>query len=52
LIGKKNFASQFRGGGKGKTEFVSFELKEKGKLRSSILRGDEGKTESASKELN
>jgi len=28
LIGKKNFASQFKDGGKGKTELAGFELKE------------------------
>jgi hypothetical protein len=44
LIGKKNFANQFRDGGPGKTELASFELKEKCKLRSSILRGSEGHT--------
>jgi hypothetical protein len=41
LIGKKNFASQFKDGSKGNTELVSFELKEKYKLRSSIHRGGE-----------
>lgn len=29
LIGKKNFTSQFKDGGKGKTEPVNFELNEK-----------------------
>jgi hypothetical protein len=42
LIGKKNFASQFKDGSKGNTELVSFELKEKYKLRSSIHRGGKG----------
>jgi|HubBroStandDraft_2_1064218.scaffolds.fasta_scaffold08019_2 hypothetical protein len=45
LIGKKNFTSQFREGGKGKTEPVNIELNEKCELRNSIPRGGEGKTE-------
>jgi hypothetical protein len=52
LIGKKNFASQFRDGGKGKTELVNFELNEKCKLRSSMQRGGKDKTEPVSTELN
>ena len=52
LIGKKNFTTQFRDGGKGKTELLNLELNEKCKLRSSIHRGGVGKTKSASTELN
>jgi hypothetical protein len=48
LIGKKNFTSQFKDGGKGKTGPVNLELKEKYKLHSSIQRGSEGKTKPAS----
>jgi hypothetical protein len=48
LIGKKNFTSQFKDGGKGKTEPVNLGLKEKYKLHSSIQRGSEGKTKPAS----
>jgi hypothetical protein len=45
LIGKKNFTSQFREGGKGKTEQASIELNEKCELRNSKQLGGEGKTE-------
>ena len=42
LIGKKNFTSQFKDGGKGKTEPVNFELNEKCKLRSSVQKRRRG----------
>lgn len=45
LIGEKNFTSQFREGGKGKTESASIELNEKCELRNSIQQGGEGQTE-------
>jgi hypothetical protein len=47
LIGKKNFTSQFREGGKGQTEQASIELNEKGELWSSVQREGAGQTESA-----
>ncbi len=52
LIEKEHFTSQCRDGGKGKTEFVHFELNEKYKLRTSFAGGGKGKTESSSSELN
>jgi hypothetical protein len=45
LIGKKNFTSQFREGGEGKTEPVNIELNEKCELRNSVQQAGEGKTE-------
>jgi hypothetical protein len=42
LIGKKNFTSQFKDGGKGNTEPVNFELNEKCKLRSSVQKRRRG----------
>ena len=42
---EENFASQLEDGSKGKTELVSFELKQKYKLSSSVHRDGKGKTE-------
>jgi hypothetical protein len=47
LIGKKNFTSQFREGGKGKTEQAIIELNEKCELRNSVQQVGAGKTEPA-----
>jgi hypothetical protein len=53
LIGKENFTSQFKDGGKGKTEPVNFELNEEVQTFAvQFKRGGKGKTESASDELN
>jgi hypothetical protein len=44
---EKNFTSQFREGGAGKTEPTNIELNEKGELRGFVQRDGEGKTEPA-----
>jgi hypothetical protein len=52
LIGKKNFTSQFRDGGKGKTEPAFTELSCEENFTRQFPDGSEDKTELALTELN
>ena len=52
LIGKKNFTSQFRDGGKGKTEPAFTELNCEENFTRQFPDGSEDKTELALTELN